>query len=82
MVLSNGEPVVFLDRGAKSLATFAGTESDTDWIDALQQLCRDGRLRAIELQKIDGEPALGHPVTELLLANGFAPGFKGPTYRP
>ena len=50
-------------------------------MEALQQLVRDGRIRAIEIQKIDGEPALGHPVADVLLANGFRPGFKGPTFR-
>jgi ATP-dependent Lhr-like helicase len=81
VVLADGQPLVFLDRGARSLATFAATVGDASWIPALQDLARSGRVRAIEIHKIDGEPALGHPVADLLLANGFAAGFKGPTFR-
>lgn len=82
LVLHDGEPVVFLDRGAKSIATFAATEADLSWIDALQDLARQGRVRALEIQKIDGEPALGHPLAQQMLEHGFQSGFKGPTFRP
>ena len=82
VVLADGRPLVFLDRGAKSIATFEATLGDASWVSALQELARSGRVRSIEIRKIDGEPALGHPVSEFLLAHGFASGFKGPTFRP
>jgi len=82
LVLRDGVPLVFLDRGAKSIATFEGADRHPAWIGALQGLARSGRVRSIEIQKIDGEPALGHPLSQMLLENGFGPGFKGPTFRP
>lgn len=81
-MLRDGVPLVFLDRGAKSIATFEGTARHPVWVAALADLARQGRVRSIEIQKIDGEPALGHPLSETLLENGFRPGFKGPTFRP
>jgi ATP-dependent Lhr-like helicase len=56
VVLVDGEPAVYLERGAKSLVTFPAAEADGAWADALGGLVKDGRLRAIELTKIDGEP--------------------------
>ncbi|HEY3214297.1 MAG TPA: helicase-related protein, partial [Actinomycetota bacterium] len=55
VVLADGEPAVFLERGARTLLTFAAG-GDGAWIDALASLVKDGRLRRIELSKIDGEP--------------------------
>ena len=81
VVLADGHPLIFLDRGARSVATFDSTLEDPAWVGALIQLACSGRVSAIEIQKIDGEPALGHPVSEMLVAYGFRPGFKGPTFR-
>jgi len=81
VVLVEGTPLAFLDRGGRSLVTFEGALADPRWVQGLTGLVSGGRVRSIELQRIDGEPALGHPVTELLAAGGFASGFKGPTYR-
>ena len=45
-------------------------------------LVRSGQIRGLEVAKIDGEPSLGTPLAEELIAHGFSPGYKGPTYRP
>jgi ATP-dependent Lhr-like helicase len=58
VVLASGEPAAFLERGARTLLTFAAG-GDGGWIDALASLVKDGRLRRIELSRIDGEPAPG-----------------------
>jgi len=80
VVLADGEPVVFLERGARTLTTFAGAE-DVAWPDALAALVKDGRLRKIELQRIDGATALESPHAERLRAAGFADGYRGLTLR-
>ena len=58
VVLVDGEPAAFLERGARTLLTFAAG-ADGAWIDALASLVKDGRLRRIELSRIDGEPVGG-----------------------
>jgi ATP-dependent Lhr-like helicase len=80
VLLAGGEPAVFLERGAKTLATFPAAEG-SDWPDALAALVKDGRLRKIELQRIDGVIALESPHAERLRAAGFADGYRGLTSR-
>jgi ATP-dependent Lhr-like helicase len=76
VVLDDGAPAVFLERGAKTAATFEGSDPSR-WADALAALVKDGRLRRIELETIDGEPARKHPAAEALIAAGFADGYRG-----
>jgi ATP-dependent Lhr-like helicase len=76
VVLDDGAPAVFLERGAKTAATFEGSDPSR-WADALAALVKDGRLRRIELETIDGEPARKHPAAEALVAAGFADGYRG-----
>jgi hypothetical protein len=75
-VLASGEPAAFLERGARTLLTFAAGD-DGGWIDALVMLVKDGRLRRIELSKIDGEPAAGSAFAEDLRTAGFVDGYRG-----
>ena len=76
VVLADGEPAVFLERGARTLLTFAAG-GNGGWIDALASLVKDGRLRRIELSKIDGEPVGGSAFAEDLRAAGFVDGYRG-----
>jgi ATP-dependent Lhr-like helicase len=79
VVLAGGEPVAFLERGARSLLTF-GSEPAA-WADALAGLVKDGRLRRIELQRIDGLPVGESPLADGLRAAGFVDGYRGLTLR-
>ncbi|MEM7275362.1 MAG: crosslink repair DNA glycosylase YcaQ family protein [Actinomycetota bacterium] len=82
VVLRNGLPLAFCHRGGRSLALFDGALDDPDWVRALSGLVIDRRVRSLEIQKVDGAPISERPeVTELLLAGGFKPGYKGPTFR-
>jgi ATP-dependent Lhr-like helicase len=76
VVLASGEPAAFLERGARTLLTFAAG-GDGGWIDALTSLVKDGRLRRIELSKIDGEPAGGSAFAQDLRTAGFVDGYRG-----
>jgi ATP-dependent Lhr-like helicase len=78
-VLANGEPVAFLERGAKTLVTFGADPGR--WADALAGLAKDGRVRRIELRQIDGIAAGDHPAAALLREVGFADGYRGLTLR-
>ncbi len=80
VVLDNGAPAAFLERGAKRVLTFPGSDPAV-WADALATLTKDGRLRTIELRQIDGEPASRHPAIDALHDAGFVEGYHGPTLR-
>ena len=79
VVLVDGVPAAFLERGARSLLTF--DVDAAEWADALASLMKDGRLRKIELTRIDGAPAHDSPIADRLRAAGFADGYRGLTLR-
>ncbi len=79
VVLVDGELAAFLERGARSLLTFGVDASD--WADALSSLTKDGRLRKIELTRIDGGPANDSPIADRLRSAGFTEGYRGLTLR-
>jgi ATP-dependent Lhr-like helicase len=79
VVLAGGDPVAFLERGARSMLTFGSDPSE--WSDALAGLVKDGRLRKIELQRIDGLPIGESPLADGLRDAGFVDGYRGLTLR-
>ncbi len=81
VVLHGGRPVVYLERGGKSLSTFEGHETVPDWAEALTGLVKDGRLRALEIGKVDGAPVAESSVVDVLKSAGFAQGYRGLTFR-
>ena len=82
VVLVDGEPRAYLERGGKSLLLFEGALENDDWVEALGGLVHSGRLRSLEINRIDGEPAVGSDAAAFLHERGFAPGYKGPVLRP
>jgi ATP-dependent Lhr-like helicase len=80
VLLDDGVPAAFLERGGKTLTTFEGADASR-WADGLAALVKDGRLRKIELATIDGVPIHEHPAAQALLAAGFADGYRGLTLR-
>lgn len=85
VILADGDPVAYLERGGKSLVTFGGKkEGDAPpqgWVDALTSLVKQGRFKALDINKIDGEPVRESPLAAQLEANGFILSYKGLTYR-
>jgi ATP-dependent Lhr-like helicase len=79
VVMVDGAPAAFLERGAHSLVTF-GVDPAV-WADALASLVKDGRLRRIELTRIDGVAAVDAPLAAGLRASGFTDGYRGLTLR-
>ena len=79
VVLADGAPVSHLERGGRSLTTFGADPSV--WVDALASLVKDGRLKRIQLARIDGREAADHPAAEALREAGFADGYRGLTLR-
>ncbi len=78
VVLVEGEAVAYLDRSGRSLLTFPKAHDDDRWIEALTGLVKDGRLRSLELQRIDGEPGAAVAVRARgCAAAGFVDGYRG-----
>ncbi|CAN5821707.1 ATP-dependent helicase [soil metagenome] len=77
VVLIDGEPAAYVERGGRSLLTFAPTSLDHRWTDALAAVVRSCRRRSLELARVDGAPARESPHAEALRAAGFADGYKG-----
>ena len=82
LVLRDGHPLAFLERGGRSITLFAGSLDDTSWVGALASLVAQRRVKKIEVQKINGQaPAEQTRARDLLLEGGFKQGYKGPTIR-
>ena len=81
VVLIDGVPMVVLERGGRSLTTFEGAESNDAWIDAVIGLVKDGRLRKLEIAKVDGTAVRETPWAARLEAAGFTSAYKGMLYR-
>jgi ATP-dependent Lhr-like helicase len=79
VVLVEGDLAAYLERGARSLLTF-GVEANA-WVDALASLAKDGRLRKLELTRIDGVPSGDSPLGERFRGAGFTDGYRGLTLR-
>jgi ATP-dependent Lhr-like helicase len=81
VVSVGGEPVAYLERGGRSLVTFAAFDRHPHWAEALVTLVKDGRVRKLEIAKIDGAPAAESPAAEHLRSVGFVDSYRGLTLR-
>ncbi len=80
VVLVDGLPAVFVERGAKSLVSFPAALDSSQWVDELKQLVSSRVLRLLEIAKIDGEPASASPLAQTLVEHGFVKAYKGLTW--
>ena len=82
VVLRAGTPLVCFDPRAHHVVTFAAAAHDTGWAAALAALVKDGRVRSVEVRKVNGEPIVptGAEAQALVWA-GFVEGYKGFTVR-
>jgi len=77
VVLRDGRPLAWYDRRSHHLVTFPGTLDDRTWAEALADQVRAGRLRKVELRKVNGEPSPGPEITVVAKAAGFTEGYRG-----
>jgi ATP-dependent helicase Lhr and Lhr-like helicase len=76
VVLAGSEPVLYLDRGGRSLSVLvqAHDERLRPALQALAGQVRAGRLGRIALERVGSEPVLGSELEPLLIELGFRPG--------
>ncbi len=81
VVLDAGRLVAYLERGGRTVLTWFGDDPDAPARAArvLADLVRAGRVAALTVEKVDGEPSLGSqaPLVAALLAAGFHQTPKG-----
>jgi ATP-dependent Lhr-like helicase len=80
VVLVDGEPALYLERGGRSLQTLpAFGEADTAAValNALRQLLADGRYRALQVERVDGAPVAESVHAPALAAAGFQRAYRG-----
>jgi ATP-dependent Lhr-like helicase len=82
VVLIDGIPAVYVERGGHALVTFAPTAEDPRWAEVIKDLATSGRYRNLEIRKIDGERVLESPHAATLKDAGFTDGYRGLTWRP
>ncbi len=84
-VLRAGKPLVWFDKRGHHLVTFPDALIDTTWARALQMQVDDGRMKSLEIRKVNGDLVAGADApegfVELLRSAGFADGYRGMTYR-
>ncbi len=80
VVLCRGSLAVFIERGGKSLLTWAAHDP-SGWADAIVVAHKEGRVGTLQLQTIDGQPARNAPCADALRAAGFVDGYRGLTLR-
>ena len=81
VVIQAGDCVAILERGGRSLVTFPAAHEDDVWIQALQDLVTSGRLRSLEIAKVDGVAVGETRWAARLQAAGFSPSYRGLTFR-
>ena len=81
VVIDNGEALVYVERGGKSLISFPDAAIRPGWAKALARTIDHGRVR-LEITKIDGEPAGDSPLKDILEGAGFTRGYRGWAYKP
>ena len=78
VMLRAGVPLAWYDRRSYSLVSFPAAERDTGWADALAALVKDGRVRSVEVRKVDGEAVLpASSWADAMRAVGFVEGYRG-----
>ncbi|MEX2394349.1 MAG: DEAD/DEAH box helicase, partial [Actinomycetota bacterium] len=78
VVLIDGACAAYLERGGRSLLTFG---VDGPWAEAVASLQKEGRVRSIVIEKINGGTATTAPEADALQDAGFSESYKGLSLR-
>jgi ATP-dependent Lhr-like helicase len=79
VVLVDGAPCLYLERGGKGLLTFeeADDRERETAVRALAAWVLSDRRRRLSIERVDGEPVFGTPVERLLIDAGFRTDLRG-----
>jgi ATP-dependent Lhr-like helicase len=74
VVLVGADVACYVEAGGRGLQTFVSGEPLRVALSALADAVRAGRIRKLELERVDGAPVLGGPSEALLMELGFRSG--------
>ena len=74
VLLREGEPILFVERGGRGVLRIATLDDEAlgEAIGELAQATRDGVLPRLAIERLDGEPVIGSGHEETLIAAGFS----------
>ena len=75
----DGAPVAFFDPRGHHVLAF--DVDDVDWVSALPDVVQAGRVRRLEIQRVNGVPVRSTPVAAALEHAGFVPTPRGVVLR-
>ncbi|HEY3141149.1 MAG TPA: DEAD/DEAH box helicase [Acidimicrobiales bacterium] len=83
VVLLDGEPLCYVERGGVSVWTFPAAQAAgaAGWPRALADRVRSGHVRQHEVRQVDGDPVRSSEWADALREAGFADGYRGLTVR-
>jgi ATP-dependent helicase Lhr and Lhr-like helicase len=79
VVLRDGAPAAFLDPRGHNVLAF--DVEHLDWVAALPAIVRDGRVRRLEIQRVNGVAVRSTPIGQALDEAGFVPTPRGVVFR-
>ena len=76
LLLRDGEPLVYVERGGRGLLRLAELDQAqlAEAMSALAEAVAEGRLPKLGIEKVDGEAVIGSGYEETLIAAGFSRG--------
>jgi ATP-dependent Lhr-like helicase len=76
VMLRDGEPLIYVERGGKGISVLVDHDDERirPAFEALAAFVTGGRGRRLSLERIDGEPVVGSPWEALLVELGFRAG--------
>ncbi|HWT92034.1 MAG TPA: hypothetical protein VN238_03490, partial [Solirubrobacteraceae bacterium] len=78
VVLADGEPAIYVERGGRGFTTLV--EDDDPRLrpafEALAEFVRAGKIKKLDVERANGEPVVGGPLEPLLVDLGFRLGPK------
>ncbi|MBF8188903.1 hypothetical protein ITP53_24845, partial [Nonomuraea sp. K274] len=77
VVLVDGHLVLYVERGGKTLLSYADDERLQPAVDALALAVRDGALGKLTVERADGASIIESPLAAALEAAGFHPTPRG-----
>lgn len=78
MVLFGGHPILYVEKGGRSLLSYSDElELLQPSVDALALAAREGMLGKLDVERADGEAVYDTPFARALVAAGFRPSSKG-----
>ena len=74
MLLRDGNPIVYVERGGKGIVRLVELEGEAlvEAISQLAEAAREQRIPKLGIERVDGEPVIGSGLEEQIIAAGFS----------